>query len=122
METVVDLYDLTTFRLADGSERNDDAASIMQMKVMSKHCLNISTAKDGVVSHAAKHRTYRSTLHSVAEKERQHAFESVIMTAKRRPGPGTSLRTIYIYWPTEIWIKVLKQFIDAEINRKTRSQ
>ena len=42
METVVDLYDLTTFRLADGSERNDDAASIMQRKVMSKHCLNIS--------------------------------------------------------------------------------
>lgn len=43
IETVVDLYDLTTFRLADGSERNDDAASIMQRKVMSRHCLNIST-------------------------------------------------------------------------------
>jgi hypothetical protein len=39
----VDLYDLTTFRLADGSERNDDAASIMQRKVISRHCLNIST-------------------------------------------------------------------------------
>jgi hypothetical protein len=43
IETVVDLYDLTTFRLADGSERNDDAASIMQRKVISRHCLNIST-------------------------------------------------------------------------------
>ena len=43
IETVVDLYDLTIFRLADGSERNDDAASIMQRKVMSRHCLNIST-------------------------------------------------------------------------------
>lgn len=42
METVVDLYDLTTFRFADGSERNDDAASIMQRKEMSKHCLNIA--------------------------------------------------------------------------------
>lgn len=42
IETVVDLYDLTTFRLAGGSERNDDAASIMQRKVISRHCLNIS--------------------------------------------------------------------------------
>ena len=50
METVVDLYDLTTFRLADGSERNDDAASIMQRKVMSKHCLNISSIAGDVTS------------------------------------------------------------------------
>lgn len=50
IETVVDLYDLTTFRLADGIERNDDAASIMQRQVISRHCLNISTITIGVIS------------------------------------------------------------------------
>ena len=73
IETVVDLYDLTTFRLADGSERNDDAASIMQRKLISRHCLNISTITIRVILVAQTlliltlHYIYYCTLHSIAE-------------------------------------------------------
>ena len=41
IETVVDLYDRTTLRLADGIDRNDETASMVQRTMMKTACLNI---------------------------------------------------------------------------------
>jgi hypothetical protein len=41
IETAVDLYDRTTLRLADGIDRNDETASMVQRTMMKTACLNI---------------------------------------------------------------------------------